>query len=171
MARELIDTAHLLGNGPSKKLFERVPDVPVFGCNLGDDRIQLEAVFIMDQTVINHIQNNAVAMACPIIVPGSMESHVRKYVKTATVYDTVDRELVNGESTGHKAVEYLLKKGCREIHMWGFDSLYESNVLSDTQAKIPGSIAVQENYLRWRERWDQIFESEDAQQSIFFIHR
>jgi hypothetical protein len=171
MARELIDTAHLLGNGPSKKLFERVPDAPVFGCNLGDDRIQLEAVFIMDESVIRHIENNSVVLPYPIIVPDSIAVHVRKYVKTVSVYDTVERELVNGESTGHAAVEYLLKNGCREIHMWGFDSLYESNVLSDTQAKIPGSIAVQENYLRWRERWDQIFESEDAQQSIFFIHR
>jgi hypothetical protein len=171
MARELIAIAHLVGNGPSKKLFEKIPNAPIFGCNLGEETLQLEAVFVMDQSVINHIQNNAVAMACPIIVPGSMESHVRKYVKTATVYDTVDRELVNGESTGHKAVEYLLKKGCREIHMWGFDSLHENSVLSDTQGKIPGSIADPKNYVRWRERWNQIFNSEAGQQCSFLIHR
>jgi len=166
-----MNVAHLIGNGPSKKLFSGIPDAPIFGCNLGEQSLKLEATFIMDRSVIYHLQNNSITLDFPVIIPNSLERHVRNYAKNLRVYDTVPRDLINGESTGHMAVEYLLKKGCREIHMWGFDSLHENSVLSDTQGKIPGSIADPKNYLRWRERWNQIFNSEAGQQCSFLIHR
>lgn len=162
--------AHLIGNGPSKKLFKNLyPDAPIFGCNLGEPSLPMTATFIMDQVVINHIQNSGVKLNYPVIIPQMMESHVRKYVPVQ-IYGTVPTELVNGESTGHKAVEWLLAAGYTEIQMWGFDSLKEDHVNSDTQAKIPHALADPKNYLRWRERWKRIFSSEAGKKCQFVIH-
>lgn len=162
--------AHLIGNGPSKKLFKNLyPEVPIFGCNLGEPSLPMTATFIMDQIVLNHIQIKGLHLNYPVIVPEALENHVRKYVPVK-IYDTVEYELVNGESTGHKAVEYLLEKGFTEIQMWGFDSLKEDNVDSDTHAKMPQALFDPKNYLRWRERWKEIFSSEAGKKCQFVIH-
>lgn len=158
--------AHLIGNGPSKKHFTNSPEGDIYGCNLSDPERDLTATFIMDKAVLHHIENTGLALNFPIIIPGSL----RNLAGRCRILDTLPREIENGESTGHHAVQYLLRKGYAEIHMWGFDSLHADTVESDSQQKMPESVAHPTNFIRWRNNWDRIFKSPEAMSCRFVIH-
>jgi hypothetical protein len=157
--------AHILGNGPSKSQFRGFPVGDIYGCNLADSDRNLTATFIMDKSVLHHIANNGIRLNFPVIVPHSLKN----LAVGCTVLDTLPREIENGESTGHHGVQYLIRKGYKEIHMWGFDSLYRDTVESDTQQKMPESVAHPTNFIRWRDKWDRIFK--EASGCNIIVHR
>jgi hypothetical protein len=162
--------AHILGNGPSKKDFTNHPIGDVYGCNLADADKPLTASFIMDKVVIHHLHNNRIKLNFPIIVSQSLLRIAQECDPRPTILDTIPHEIQNGESTGHHAVQYLLKKGYTKIHMWGFDSLYLDTVESDSHTKIPEGIHAPNNWNKWRVQWDNIFKSADAHKCRFIIH-
>ena len=163
--------AHLLGNGPSKKDFTNDPVGDVFGCNLADAHLPLKATFIMDRVVVDHIQENKVKLNFPVVIPESLSYRIKECNPRIDIYGIVYKDLENGESTGHHAVQYLLKKGYIEIHMWGFDSLYKESIESDSHVKIPEGPFCTSNWKKWRTNWDKIFNSELGQKCKFVIHR
>ena len=137
--------AHLLGNGPSKKDFINEPIGDIYGCNLGEPTLPMKAAFIMDKLVINHIDSHHPIMPYPVIVPYELKRRTEQVKDPQLiVLDTVPTPLKSGESTGHKAMMYLLLK-YDEIHMWGFDSLRLDTVKSDTHEKIPNGPANPKN--------------------------
>lgn len=162
--------AHLLGNGPSKKDFINEPSGDIYGCNLGEPTLPLKAVFIMDKLVIDHIDVHKPQMPYPVIVPYMLKRRTEQVKDPrVVVLDTVPTPLRSGESTGHKAMSYLLAR-YTEIHMWGFDSLRLDTVKSDTHEKIPNGPADPKNYLRWRKSWDPIFRSAEEAGKKIIIH-
>ena len=163
--------AHLLGNGPSRKDFKNVPEGLIFGCNLSDPDLPLKATFIMDRACIGHIHNNRVKLNFPVIVPENMTRVVQQCDPAPVIYDTVAKNTVNGESTGHKAIEYLLEAGFTEIHMWGFDSMQKDSVESDSHTKMPECPASPNNWRAWRKNWDKIFNSQRGKKCKFEIHK
>jgi len=163
--------AHILGNGPSKVNFRGFPVGDIYGCNLADADRNLTATFIMDKVVLVHMQNNNLRLNFPIIISQSLASIARRCNPKPEVLDTISAEIQNGESTGHHGVQYLLKKGYTEIHMWGFDSLYTESIASDSHTKIPEGIHWDDNWKRWRVNWDKIFNSELGKKCKFEIHR
>ena len=163
--------AHLLGNGPSRKDFVNDPEGTIFGCNLSDQTLPLKATFIMDKVCIGHIHKNKVKLNFPVIVPQNIKLLVEQCDPAPVILDTILNNVETGESTGHKAVEYLLAKGFTEIHMWGFDSLYLETVESDSRVKMPECPASSENWKKWRTNWQKIFNSELGKKCKFEVHR
>ena len=162
--------AHLLGNGPSRKDFVNYPEGTIFGCNLSDQTLPLKATFIMDKACIGHIHNNKVKLNFPVIVPQNIRQLAEQCDPAPVILDTILNNVENGESTGHKAVEYLLAKEFTEIHMWGFDSLYLETVESDSHIKMPECASYAKNWKKWRTNWQKIFNSELGKKCKFEIH-
>jgi hypothetical protein len=162
--------AHLLGNGPSKKDFINDPSGDIFGCNLGEPTQPLKASFVMDKLVIDHIADNKLALPYPIILPHALRRRAEQVKEPdLKVLDVVPTPLRSGESTGHKAMVYLLER-YDEVHMWGFDSLKVDTVKSDTHEKIPKGPADPKNYLRWRKAWQEIFRTAEERKKRIVIH-
>ena len=163
--------AHILGNGPSRKNFVNEPVGDVFGCNLSDENLPLKATFIMDKVCVDHIHNNKVKLNWPVICPRVLVKLFKPCNPPVEIFDTVLDGVYNGESTGHHAVAYLLKKGYTEIHMWGFDSLSRDTIESDSHTKMPECPRAERNFLPWRKNWNKIFASELAKKAKIEIHK
>ena len=164
--------AHLIGNGPSKSLFTNDPSGDIYGCNLGEPSLPLVATFIMDKLVIHHIHNNAIKLNYPVIVPEGYTNSVRGVTSVKLeLFDTIPELLKNGESTGHKGAEYLIRKNYQEIHFWGFDSMFRDTIESDTHQKIPEGPACENNYKRWRRSWDPIFDLAKSRAITLVTHK
>lgn len=157
---------HIIGNGPSKKDFTNDPVGDVYGCNLSDLDRDLTATFIMDKVVLHHITNNGLKLKFPVIIPDAY----RRIAGNLVILDTIPTLLENGESTGHHGVQYLLRKRYKQIHLWGFDSLYTESIESDSHTKIPEGIHFDSNWRRWRNNWDKIFNSDLGRECQFIIH-
>jgi len=136
---------HLLGNGPSRSTFRNRPEGEVFGCNFSNSHYNLTATFVADTNVIVEMNNKKSKI--PVIIPTRLE----KAAKNLEIYDYIP-PLKNGTSTGHIAYEYL-KARYREIHLWGFDSLWKDDCESDS----PG-IRCDDNYIKWRKKWEALIE-------------
>lgn len=149
--------AHLLGNGPSRKSFVQDPIGDAYGCNLSDDSLNLTATFIMDAEVFEHLQRSGHRPPWPIICPERWVRPCSKMYPPIKVLDTLPRISYNGENTGHHAAIWLADHGYDKIHLWGFDSLREDTVESDSHQKIPGAIWTKNNIPKWRTHWAEIF--------------
>jgi len=161
--------AHILGNGPSRKDFVNDPQGDIFGCNLSDFSLPLKATFIMDAVMMNHIHNNHVRMPWPIIMCISHSRIAEICDPKVTIMDLIDKNLDNGESTGHYAAGWC---GTRydEIHLWGFDSMWKETVESDTKDKMPNAPQWSKNWKPWRDNWEKLFREPQLKNCRFIRH-
>lgn len=164
--------AHLLGNGPSRSQFSLgvEPKGDLFGCNLSDFSLPLVATFIMDLVVVNNISNNGIALPWPAVVPQALVRTAQRCEPPIKIHSTVAMTVRNGQSTGHKAAVWLLENGYKEIHFWGFDSMFANTVTSDTHQKIPEGISTIKNVPRWRANWDLIKSHKLAKEATLVFH-
>lgn len=126
----------------------------------------------MDKVVIDHIHNNKVEVPFPIVCPEALVKILRACPTNPRLHDTVKRNLTNGESTGHRAFEYLVENGYTEIHLWGFDSVFANTIASDTHQKVPTGVFYEGNIPRWRRLWDRLFSQPNVKGKVqVHIHR
>lgn len=165
-------TAHIIGNGPSKAHFKNVPQGKVFGCNFASEDLDLVATFIHDNRVFEHIIRHNLKLKWPVI---NREQQLRRFGNCGGRIVVKDTYYPNpGEptcSSGHMALLWLLGKGYTEIHIWGFDSLTDSIVDSDSKGKIDGSNPNAELLPKWKARFDEIFLHCKRYNKKVFIHR
>lgn len=164
--------AHLVGNGPSKKNFVNNPEGKIFGCNFSSDELDLEATFIHDSRVFEHILNHKVKLKWPVI---NKDIHLRKYGNCSGLITILDTYYPpNGESTvssGHMGLIWLASKGYREIHMWGFNSLLDNDVSSDSKGKIDGSCPNPLMLPSWKNKFKEIFKEFKRLGIKCFLHK
>jgi hypothetical protein len=163
------EVAHVLGNGPSRKNFVNDPQGDVYGCNLSDFALPLTASFIMDKVAIDHIHNNNIKLPWPIILPWALDRIASQCPYPPQVIDRLDTVLKNGESTGHYAVGYCIRR-YKEVHLWGFDSMKKDSIESDSHEKIPEGPRSAKNYLSWRDNWERLWRTKAAQECKIVIH-
>lgn len=162
--------AHVIGNGPSKKDFVNEPDGDIYGCNLSSFDLPLTATFIMDKVAIDHIHNFKKELPWPIVTTHTLSRFAEQCPFPPVILDRLDATLRNGESTGHYAVLYCLRR-YKEVHLWGFDSMVIDSIESDSHVKIPEGPRCHTNYKSWRTNWDKMFRSKDAAGVNVVIHR
>lgn len=151
----IMKIAHVLGNGPSRKDFVNEPFGDIYGCNLSDFDLPLKATFIMDAVCVNHIRNERVQLPWPVIVCTSHVNVLKRGTPKVEIMDIIYKNLENGESTGHYALRWCASR-YDEVHVWGFDSMWQTNVDSDSHVKIPTGIHCDGNYKAWRRNWDKV---------------
>lgn len=161
--------AHILGNGPSRSDFVNEPEGDIYGCNLSDFSLPLKATFIMDKVAIDHIHNNRVELPWPIVVPTALRRLIQDCPTKPAVHDWLPDGLYNGESTGHYALSWCMKR-YDVVHMWGFDSIWKDTVESDSHTKIPTGIHCAKNFKPWRENFARIFKRKDLAHCKVVMH-
>jgi hypothetical protein len=167
--------AHLVGNGPSKAHFKNDPEGHIYGCNLGQPGLPMRAVFMLDTDVINHLDQTKTDLGFSVIAGRRLVRFINSNSRfrespRPEVVDTINRDIRRGENTGHVALEWLLEHGYTEIHMWGFDSIRQDTVASDTHQKLVKCSFSEKLIKPWRETWDKLFQSEKAKGKSIFVH-
>lgn len=162
---------HLLGNGPSKAAFlewkknkspEDIGDI--YGCNFGEPGIDFKAVFIHDRRPFQHmLKKRKFLNEWPIIVRRNYIRLAQRCIKEGLIPKENFNALppqIREKTSGHDGLIYLAyfaEEKYDEIHLWGFDSLVNGTVESDSKGKIEGSNPQQRLVPRWTSRFNFIF--------------
>ena len=174
--------AHLIGNGKSSGFYMHDKGLKI-ACNLPPFEVKnLYTTVMVDFKMMNAIHKNEV------IVPGDwvlgarphkwMEMRNDFYVKYSThikeFYLNLPRYAPNYTdfNCGHMATHYIANKLKRtEIHMYGFDSIFEFDTtsMSDTfMESVRDNMNTQRLTSKWRPIWDGIFkEFKDTQFVVY----
>ena len=114
----------VLGNGPSKKEYDRSGDL-VIGCNIPTKDFSVDATVICDEEIVWVLKNNLTLIDVPVII----STKVYEKMKELKIVDNFQVVNVFKPSDWHNAAHYaadrLIDLGCTEIHIWGCDSIFE----------------------------------------------
>lgn len=146
--------AHILGNGPSIKLYEDAPwgDF-IIGCNFQQHRVDVNIVLDCRPFMIykgnRDLLPNKVLITSKYAWPTILEQGLEKEFKIASMVQVLEKY----KSAGHYAVEYAIDHDYSEIHLWGFDSIWEDTQETRTDEIVPRNRAQFDLWMHWRERW------------------
>lgn len=164
---------NVIGNGKSASLYEKAKNGgATYTCNLPGFNIpEAKATFMVDFKMMNAIDEGSV------IVPGEWilgkrpqmwcEQKPNFYLKYAPqikeFYTTLPKYVANYTdlSCGHMAVHYCANKlKADEIHMFGFDSIFDFDLYSSTDFYLGSDRGVQNNARltnNWRPVWGNMW--------------
>lgn len=146
----------VLGNGPSKQLYDRSGDF-IVGCNIPTDDYSVDATVICDVEVVWILKDNPdLIVDTPLII----STNVFEKMKELRIVD--DYIILNvfkprdWYNSGHYAAQYLIDNGCSDIHVWGCDSIFESTLDSSTDQHIEKNMDKERFIKNWRRIWEEI---------------
>ena len=163
---------HLIGNGPSNKYFD-FSDGKRIGCNFSDKKWEPDLTMMADVKPVLKLYQG-VSLPCPAIISERAAAFVAgKTMKLSkdrlTIHRVVPflkRKAIHekwGMNSAQHAVWYGIDEySPTEIHLWGCDSLWSTNIESSTDAIVHKDLEfmnTQNIYLVWREYWNYIFET------------
>ena len=178
---------HIIGNGDSSFLYNEAPRKGLkLGCNqIGFEIPDKYATVIVDYKFMDAMTKGG------ILVPGQwvlgfrpkhwMELNPQYYLKVAPqvkeFYLHLPKYVANYTdfNCGHMAAHYACNKlKADEIHMYGFDSLFDFNLRSVSDINL-NSDRGNSNNLRlsdnWRPIWQQMFrEFKDVKFNLYYYH-
>jgi hypothetical protein len=182
----MIDTIHILGNGPSISLFNR-DDWPseheFIGCNFSNTELCPDYTVIVDVKPIMKLFEGY-KLSIPAVISDRCVKYIEKdnggWRKLASdainVIDTIEMIHKNGwkypMNSGHHATLYGIKKHGHElktIYLWGFDSFWTHDISSSSDVHFRNSTAprIREPVTtEWRKYWNEIMKEHS---SINFI--
>ncbi len=146
----------VLGNGPSKKAYDRSGDF-VIGCNIPSDEFSVDATVICDEEIAWIIKNDASLIQVPVLISTRVFEKFKEFKiehRFEILHVFKPKEWYN---SAHYAAEYLIAQGCDEIHLWGCDSIFSNTVSSTTGKLIPSSTDGDDRFIRnWRRVWNTL---------------
>jgi len=168
-------TIHIVGNGPGKKYFSNPSGDFVFGCNYGEPSIkEMEWVFIHDARVFRNMERLKKRFPYSIMTKACFRSgidtlHRRKIINKRVIFLP---EAVVEKSAGHDAIHYsIINPEIQVVHLWGFDSILDDDMSSDSKGKIKGSDQIEKLLPFWKKRFFDLFQSAKTMNTSFLIHR
>ncbi len=145
----------VLGNGPSKKHYDRSGDF-VLGCNIPSEDISVDATVICDEEIVWVLKNDLTLIQIPIIISTKVYEKMKELgiVNHFQIHHVFKpREWHNA---AHYAADYLINYGCDELHIWGCDSIFQDTVESTTSQHVVKQTTGDDRFIRnWRIVWDQ----------------
>lgn len=144
--------AHILGNGPSIQLYKPSEGF-VIGCNFHTHPVDVSVVLDKRPFLI-YKGNRSLLQGKPIIT----SSYAMSTIKEIKIRDELNIILVienmgTYDSAGHIATRWALNEGYKEIHLWGFDSIWADTQETKTDEIVPRNRAQFDLYIHWREKW------------------
>lgn len=143
---------HILGNGPSIKLYEPKEGF-IVGCNFQEHRC--------DVNVLLDCKPFMVYCGNRDLVPS------RRLITSKYAWPTIEQLQLEEEfefvyvlpflekyvSAGHVATQWALDNGYDKIHLWGFDSIWADTQETRTDLLVERSRAQFDLFIHWREKW------------------
>lgn len=147
--------AHVLGNGPSIELYESIEGGYVVGCNFHQVPVDLSVIvdckpFLIYKGDRSLIQNKKV-----ITSKYAWRSIKEQQLEDEFEWVHVIEKLEQYRSSGHIATDWCLEHGYDEIHLWGFNSIWEDSQETKSDLLIPRSRAQFDLWMHWREKWKE----------------
>jgi hypothetical protein len=189
------DKIHILGNGDTATLMPQSTrngqDGKVIVCNQPPFNVKAYACALVDFKMMKALQEGSVNLDMFNWVCGNrpkmhMAKHSSFYIKHAhrirEFYTDVPKycgknpaEAATNFNCGHLATHYACKRHQPdEIHMYGFDSIFDHNMRSHTDLVLPSDRGKNNNYRLldvWRPIWVNIFkEFQDIQFVLWHKH-
>jgi hypothetical protein len=144
--------AHILGNGPSINLYTP-QDGYVIGCNFQEHAVDLSVIldgkpfmaYKCNRSLIKQREIITSKFAWPVIVEQKLQDDF-------TIVSFIEY-LEKYRSSGHVATDWALLNGYDEIHLWGFNSIFEDSQETKSDLIIERSRAQFDLWFHWREKW------------------
>ncbi len=159
----------VLGNGPSKKAYDRTGDF-VLGCNIPTDDYSVDATVICDEEIVWVLKNDLTLIRVPVII----STKVYEKMKELNIVDYFHIHHVfkprDWHNAAHYAADYLIQHGCDEIHIWGCDSIFQDSIESETTKFVEKQTRGDERFIRnWRVVWNN--KRKDNEHVHFVVYR
>jgi len=157
--------AHFIGNGKSNSLYGEFHYGTVVCGNLPKHSIPYTALSIIDTKVIQYLKSEKKHLEKTQVwcTPDIKKQADMAGVKGIwhTIYKPTWRY-----NSGHQAVQHLSKK-FKYIELWGMDSMWSEDLVSQMDDRVPRSKRPPLNN-EWRPNWKKIFS--ENEEVIYTIH-
>jgi hypothetical protein len=153
----------IIGNGPSNKAYVSQGGY-VVACNVPQHGHKYDALSIIDNQPINWMRNNSWNPRRPVFCTQTVKDYAFKKNISGDfhpVYNKIERY-----NAGLHAARYNAQL-TKEIHLWGFDSLYSDVLESQMDTLVPRHSRPPLNKW-WRPHWQELFD--EFQQIEFVVH-
>ena len=172
---------HILGNGPSLLNFDKSTGIRV-GCNFAQPDLNPDWTMIADIKPVKKLYEGY-QLVCPAVLSERANDYIHKKtiklsedrIQIRRVVPFIKYEDIHekwGMNSAQHAVHYALEENqADEVHLWGCDSLWSTNIESSTDALVHKDLVFmnsQNIYFTWRDYWNRIFE--DNPKTIFVVH-
>ena len=182
----MTDKIHLIGNGDLAVLFKKQKDTKGLKviCNMPPFEVyNVYATCMVDFKMMKALQEGSLQLDMYHWILGTrprkwMEMQPGFYMKYAhcvkDFYPVVPKYAINSTNfnCGHMAAHYCANKlEGKEIHMYGFDTLFDFNMRSVTDLYLASDRSDTNNYRllnNWRPIWPKLFA--EFPQSKFVLH-
>lgn len=161
---------HVLGNGPSIQHFDHSDGVRI-GCNFTQPDLNPVWTMIADIKPVKKFYEGY-QLCCPAVLTERAQAFVAgKTIKLSTDRLTIhkvvpflrNKEIHErwGMNSAQHAVWYGIEEfSPTEVHLWGCDSLWSTNIESSTDKVVHKDLEFmnsQKIYFTWRDYWSYIF--------------
>lgn len=164
----IVKKLHILGNGPSIKDFPLDIDGVRIGTNFSNVKFKPIWTFINDRDPFEKVITGEVKLDYPIVISTRVTEksslyekdkkyehctiqHVVDFIKYLDLHETLG--LNSAQMATHIAVKQFKPI---EVHIWGCDSLWSSDITSSTDSVLPKVKNPGITDL-WRKQWDRLF--------------
>ena len=129
-----MSVVHLLGNGPSRKYWTKRDGYKI-GFNLNSE--DADIVFCNDPHTAKILMKRNFNDKKTIVSKSFSPNHPLIVEKIDVPLRRIDgTSYVVGPNSGHMAYQWAVKRGFREIHVWGHDVLWTKSLKSKTDETI-----------------------------------
>lgn len=158
--------AALLCNGPSRIDYPGRDGYDyVLGCNI--PWTSVDATVIIDAKVVALWAKDKNLIKCKAYYSTDAWRHTDE-IKQRNFFQSkflgIFESLKDRDSSGHAAARLLIKKGYKDIDVWGADSWFEQTIVSSTHKIIPNLNDDHDRKFveRWREQWKVLMDKPDV---------
>lgn len=149
----------ILGNGPSRILYEEVNDFDlIIGCNIPWTKV--DATVLCDKEIVDVIKNDFTLIQVPVIISTIVFERMKEFriVDSFTILDVFKPK--EWHNAAHYAADYLMTKEVDEIQIYGCDSIFDNTISSVTDDKVEKKMDSERFIRQWRKVWDKKFEND-----------
>lgn len=144
--------AHILGNGPSIKLYSP-QDGYIIGCNFHNNPVDLTVLVDCKPFMIYKGNRSLLPNRKLITSRYAWQTIEEQDLESEFEFVYIVEQLEQYKSAGHIATQWALDNGYDEIHLWGFNSIFEDSQETKTDLIVPRSRAQFDLFIHWREKW------------------
>lgn len=160
-------TVNVIGNGNSNKYFSN--NGHSVACNIPQHSANYNQLSIIDRQPLVYMKQSGWRPRTPVLCTEQIKEHARKMNLEGDwfpVYTATHRW-----NSGHHAVNYIAGLNqVEKIHLWGFDSMFSSDLLSQMDTLVPRSARPDLNRY-WRPIWVDIFAKYSDTQFVIHVDR
>ena len=144
---------HVIGNGASNRFFNVDGEYRV-ACNIPQHGISYNALSIIDHQPVQWMKEHGWNPRVPVLCNSKVKAHATKHNREGHWFEVYEPR--HRWNSGHHAVHHHANS-TREIHMWGFDSIWTGNYTSQMDTLVERKSRPNLN-THWIPNWQMIFE-------------